>query len=72
MYAQGGNPDQAIADFSKAIELRPDFANAYNNRSYAYEAKKNYTAALDDVLKAKVMHFAVDEGRITQLSGKGQ
>ena len=28
-----------IADFSKAIELYPDYAEAYFNRAYAYHKK---------------------------------
>jgi Tfp pilus assembly protein PilF len=28
--------DQATADFSKAIELKPNYAQAYNNRAWYY------------------------------------
>jgi len=31
--------DGAIADLTKAIELKPDFADAYNNRGIAKHAK---------------------------------
>jgi Flp pilus assembly protein TadD len=32
-----GEYEQAIADYSKAIELAPKDADAYNNRGYAYD-----------------------------------
>lgn len=31
--------DQAIADYTRAIQLKPDFAEAYNNRGLAYALK---------------------------------
>ena len=33
IQAQLGNIESAVEDYSKAIELYPDFANAYLNRS---------------------------------------
>jgi tetratricopeptide (TPR) repeat protein len=30
--------ERAIRDYSKAIELDPDYALAYNNREFAYQA----------------------------------
>ena len=32
---RGGQPDEAIALFDEAIELKPDFAKAYNERGRA-------------------------------------
>src|SRR5262245_26029458 len=32
--------DRAIANYNKAIELKPDYAEAYNNRGVAYHGKK--------------------------------
>jgi tetratricopeptide (TPR) repeat protein len=45
---QGNNSDAAIADFSKAIELAPDWASAYEVRGNLYVEKKKYKEALAD------------------------
>jgi len=50
-YEQG-NCDQAIADYSRAIELNPKLAEAYNNRAYVHMVKKEYGAALGDLNQA--------------------
>jgi len=42
----------AIADYSRAIELKPDFAEAYNNRAYTYMKMENYAPALLDLDEA--------------------
>jgi tetratricopeptide (TPR) repeat protein len=47
-----GNYDQAIANFSKAIELIPGLVNAYNNRGNAYYRKGLYDEAIADYDKA--------------------
>ena len=35
-YGDKGEYDKAIEDYSKAIELNPEYAEAYNNRGNAY------------------------------------
>jgi len=50
-----GNNDQvdmAIAQFTKAIEINPKFANAYFNRGKAYAIKGSYDKAILDYTKA--------------------
>jgi tetratricopeptide (TPR) repeat protein len=47
-----GNYEQAIADYSRAIELKPDYAEAYNNRAYTYMKVENYAPALPDLDRA--------------------
>ena len=42
---------RAIADFSKAIELNPQFAQAYNNRAMAYTLQGDFEKALPDFSK---------------------
>jgi len=50
-FEQGGC-EQAIADYTTAIELNPDFAEAYYNRAYTYMTIHNYAAALPDLDRA--------------------
>lgn len=43
---------QAVEDFTKAIELKKDYAEAYYGRSLAYNCAENYAAAIDDIDRA--------------------
>ena len=40
--------DHAIVDFTRAIELKPNYAFAYINRGTAYEEKRQYDRAIAD------------------------
>ena len=51
-YCEIGQYDQAISDFSKAIEINPRLAHAYNNRGAAYLYKAQYDQAISDLSKA--------------------
>ena len=51
-FALAGNIDNAIADYTKTIEIAPDNASAYDNRARAYASKGDYSSALADVIKA--------------------
>ena len=44
--------DLAISDFSKALEINPNFANAYRHRGRAYYLKGQYDQAISDYTKA--------------------
>ena len=44
--------DRAIDDYSKAIELNPDYAKAYNNRGFDYDNQHLYDKAIADYAKA--------------------
>jgi tetratricopeptide (TPR) repeat protein len=44
--------DEAIADFSKSIQLNPNNADAYNDRGSAYKMKGDLTKAAADYLQA--------------------
>ena len=44
--------DKAISDYSKAIELNPNFVEAYSNRGVAFAYKKDYDKAILDYSKA--------------------
>lgn len=49
-YRDGANGiDQAIADYDKAIEIKPDFAEAYYNRALAYQYKGERDRAIADL-----------------------
>ena len=47
-----GDYDQAIKDYDKAIELKPNYSDAYYNRGIAYDNKGNYDQAIKDYNKA--------------------
>ena len=50
-----GNYDKAIAAYTRAIELDPKLAQAYNNRAYAYMSQQQYALALSDLNRALVL-----------------
>jgi serine/threonine protein kinase/Flp pilus assembly protein TadD len=52
----------AISNYSKAIELNPDFHAAYNNRGNAYSKRGNYDQAIKDYTKA--IELKPDDARI--------
>jgi tetratricopeptide (TPR) repeat protein len=51
-YLKKGQYNQAISDFTKALEIIPRFAAAYNNRGLAYSDKGQYDQAISDFTKA--------------------
>jgi tetratricopeptide (TPR) repeat protein len=52
-YGKKGQHDQAIADYTKAIEINPGHAMAYYNRGRAYAiGKGQYDQAIADYTKA--------------------
>ena len=50
-YGQG-KLSQAISDYTKAIELNPNYVGAYCNRGSSYDDQGNYTQAISDFNKA--------------------
>ncbi len=51
-YKSKSQWDKAIADFSEAIRLEPDFVTAYNSRGNAYYGKGQFDRAIKDYDKA--------------------
>lgn len=51
-YVSTRNYEQAIIDYTKAIELDPNFAEAFNNRSTAHLLMVNYGQAVADCTAA--------------------
>lgn len=47
-FNRTGQPDKAIEAFTKAIELNPESAKAYNNRGAVWYLKKDYDRAILD------------------------
>jgi lipoprotein NlpI len=53
VYSEGkGKYDLAIHDYDRVIHLKPDNANAYNNRGTAYLGKGDYDRAIQDYSQA--------------------
>jgi tetratricopeptide (TPR) repeat protein len=44
-----GQYDKAVADYTEAIRLKPDDADAFNNRGIAYDQLKQYDKAIADL-----------------------
>ena len=51
-YCESGDYDQAIADFTKAIELEPGRAEGHYNRGTAYSKKGEVKLAIEDYTEA--------------------
>ena len=47
-FKDAGNYERAIADFTTALSINPQFIDAYNNRGLAYKNKKEFKKALAD------------------------
>jgi tetratricopeptide (TPR) repeat protein len=54
-FVSTGRVDEAIQEFSAAIELDPNYAPAYGNRGVAYAKQKKYNKAREDLTKATTL-----------------
>ena len=66
-YNNQGNTAKEIESYKKAIELDPDYADAYNNRAVAYYYMKEYDKAWDDVYKAQSLGYQLHPGFLKDL-----
>lgn len=66
-YDSSGAYQEAIRDFSKAIEINHSHASAYNNRGVAYGVIGNYQQALKDFEKV----IELDPENITVYNNRG-
>src|ERR1700741_3153535 len=51
-YYKQGQYDQAIADYTKALQIKPSDAEVYNNRGVVYGVTGQYDQAISDFTKA--------------------
>ncbi len=51
-YQGRGDSEDAIADYTKAIEINPRYADAYAGRGIVYQAKGETDSAISDYTKA--------------------
>ena len=55
LYSQLQKLDEAVADYTKAIEIMPDHAAAFHDRATAYALQKKFKEALDDLSRAQFL-----------------
>jgi tetratricopeptide (TPR) repeat protein len=58
-YTAKGQYDQAISDFTMALEINPRDALAYYHRARAYYFKKEYDKSWRDIKKAQDLGYKV-------------
>ena len=51
-YIKPGKFNEAIDDYSKIIRIKPDYAEAYSGRGYAYAHKNDFDKAIADLMEA--------------------
>ncbi|NMC97068.1 MAG: tetratricopeptide repeat protein, partial [Deltaproteobacteria bacterium] len=52
IYLRLGRYQQAVEDYSQAIRLKPDYADAYNNRGFVHLLTGNMEAGCRDAHQA--------------------
>src|SRR5215510_12501969 len=65
----GGNCQEALAVYTQALVLNPNYAEAYNNRAYTYMRMQNYAPALQDLdqalrIRPDYLHALMNRGDI--------
>lgn len=72
-YFDQGEYDKAISDFSRAIELKRDYADGYYNRGLAYQKKGEYSKAAADyteaiIISPKYLKAYINRGQVYSVS----
>ncbi len=73
-YLDRGAYDRAIADYDKAIQLKPDYAEAYSSRGAAYYYKGDYDRAIanyDQAIQLKPDYAEAYSNRGAAYRGQG-
>jgi Flp pilus assembly protein TadD len=63
-----GDFGQAIRDYAKAVELKPNYAEAYHNRAIAHFHLKEYDNAWADVKKCRQLGGTPNPGLLKSLT----
>ena len=66
-YGKKGDCDRALSDFDKAIQLKPDYADAYYNRAVAYFYKGDYGKSWESVRKAESLGYKANADFLDEL-----
>jgi tetratricopeptide (TPR) repeat protein len=66
-YFEMKNYEASLTDNTKAIEMDPNYTEAYYNRSQVNFNLKLYKSSLDDILKAKSLGYDVDPAMIQEI-----
>ena len=53
--ASAGDYENALKNFDKAIELKPDYAEVFYNRGFIYIKLNEYSKAIDDFTKVIIL-----------------
>ncbi len=75
LYSRANRLDDAIADYTKTIEVMPDHAGAYHDRALVYAQQKKFQEALDDLARAQFLIPTLplpyyNRGRVYEMMGK--
>ena len=62
-----GNCKQAIAAYTRSIQLNPNYPESYNNRAYTYMRMQDYKDALPDLDKA----LSLNQNYVQALMNRG-
>ena len=65
-YGSQGNLEQAIEDYTRAIELEPNSPLAYSNRGVAYYEQGNLEQAIEDCTRAIELNPNNDQAYINR------
>ncbi len=66
-HADKGQYDQAISDYTKALEINPQDAIAYCNRGIVYYFRKEYGKSWENVKKARSLGYQIDPKFLDEL-----
>ncbi|MBW6491518.1 MAG: tetratricopeptide repeat protein [Lentimicrobium sp.] len=72
LKGKAGNIRSAITDFEQAIQIKPDYAEAYYNRGVALYQMNDKALACEDWKKALVLGFKPAAQAINQYCGKSK
>lgn len=70
ILAETGDYTSALQAFNKAIELKPDFGEAYYNRGYVYLYLGNKDAAFADLSRAGQLGIVPSYNLLKRMSAR--